>query len=46
MNAKKKKLTFATFSLLMIYSRFIKGINSPLNLIRKTIKTFIATKDF
>ena len=32
--------------LLMIYSRFNKCINLPLKLIRKAIKTFIATKEF
>jgi hypothetical protein len=41
--AKNINLTLAT---LLIYSHFNKCINSPLNLIRKVIKTFIATKEF
>ena len=40
-----KNLTFTTFWILMIYSRFNNCINSPLKLIRKAIKTFIATKE-
>ena len=46
-NAKKISLTFATFWIMMICSRFNKCIISPLSLIRKARQLlFNATKDF